>query len=134
MTRERALEVALRDFIAKSSNVPLIEAARAALALPSDPAPVAAGEHTPGPWRQGVNYPSRIIAGEGNARTIVGGTCLPADEDSPNAVELANARLIASAPTMLAALKDVQAAHDGADTDWMRAVETAIGRATGGEG
>lgn len=61
--------------------------------------------HTPGPWRQGENYPSRILAGEGSAARIVAGTCLPVDEETPNETELANARLIAAAPDLLEALK-----------------------------
>lgn len=62
-------------------------------------------KHTPGPWRQGINFPSRIIAGDGDNSRIVAGTCLPVDEDSPNEIELANACLIAAAPDLLAALK-----------------------------
>ena len=47
--------------------------------------------HAPTPWHQGKNYPSRILSGSGSDRNIIAGTCLPADEDAPNEVELANA-------------------------------------------
>lgn len=61
---------------------------------------------TKGPWRQGKNYPSRVIAGDGEEARIICGTCLPADEDSPNETELANAKLIASAPELAEALRE----------------------------
>lgn len=49
--------------------------------------------HTPTPWRQGTNYPCRIIADEAS----IGSTCLPDDEGHENETELANAAFIALA-------------------------------------
>lgn len=74
-------------------------------------------QHTPGPWHQGQgNGEGSIFPAEGRMRMETGGTTLypicsmttgwKADEDS------ANARLIATAPEMLAALK---AAHTAID-------------------
>jgi hypothetical protein len=69
-------------------------------------------KHTPGPWHMGAgNGVGRIFADDGRMRMGDGGTtlypiatvCTGWDE----AEDDANARLIAAAPAMLAALRDV---------------------------
>lgn len=73
--------------------------------------------HTPGPWTVGG---SRITAGADNVDTVAWVTHRQTCEDSkdvdryaPNIPTAeANARLIAAAPDMLAALRNVVAAYD----------------------
>ncbi len=89
-------------------------------------------QHTPGPWAvtegylwRGIRAPSRVIAD----MRIVGGVV-------ENEVQ-ANARLIAAAPDMLAALQAIAAETTGYDTEDMIAniqgiCRTIITKAKGG--
>ena len=56
-------------------------------------------QHTSGPWKTGNKYPTRIIGGQTN----IAATALPDDESNPSNEQIANARLIAAAPDLLAA-------------------------------
>lgn len=56
--------------------------------------------HTPGPWTIDNDRSTVCMAGQ---RVIVG----PAPDGAPREVEIANARLIAAAPELLAALRQV---------------------------
>lgn len=62
-------------------------------------------EHTAGPWRTGTHWWSQFVYTTGEdpiqIASCEGGTV-------PQAERLANARLVAAAPTMLAALRAVQ--------------------------
>lgn len=57
--------------------------------------------HTPGPWRIGKRFPGRVIRGDRVVALCTPNGC----DDSPNAEEAANARLIAAAPTLYAIAK-----------------------------
>lgn len=64
--------------------------------------------HTPGPW---------IVESDGST-VAMGDQCVitsPAPDGASRATECANARLIASAPDMLAALEAVEAAQRSGD-------------------
>lgn len=84
--------------------------------------PLVAG-HTPGPWRLHANFLDRVVAGGvGSAHTFVADCRYLGTSGSyrehfvpPHEITLANARLIAAAPKMLAALlrvRDLSAAKD----------------------
>jgi hypothetical protein len=81
--------------------------------------------HTPGPWRQtGPN----VRAGDALICYV---TNHHANAETPEPEKLANARLIASAPEMLAALALIYA-NAGESPEWIRAriapvIEKAIG-------
>jgi|CXWL01.1.fsa_nt_gi hypothetical protein len=153
-TREHALEAALKSIVTEDSRAcemadyrhasdfhPLrasICGARAALALPPDPAPVAAGE-----WRQWTDaqQPETIIRQNGS----VVARCV-----GDQGRQFTDARLIAAAPDMLAVLKNAAAligeskGVDGfhlngdlaewGEFDLPNEIEAAIARATGKEG
>ncbi len=59
--------------------------------------------HTPGPWMIGSKVP-RFVYGRNNGEPIC--TCDSMNESSAKQ-ELANARLIAAAPDLLAALREI---------------------------
>ena len=85
--------------------------------------------HTPGPWRLG-NQPSNVIAWR---------VTDSADRDVAHVFgsdlkSKGNARLIAAAPELLAALKRVvAAAEDGDEMTAIELAEAAIARAEGGQ-
>ena len=95
--------------------------------------------HTPGPWKQHEDAPLYIMAKIGSKPGCIasvnhvekGRGVIVEDETK------ANARLIASAPTMLAALKGIRDIADGLDDlseNWAKeldAVEAAILEAEG---
>ncbi len=62
-------------------------------------------KHTPGPWQVGNRHPCRIIANNGGAYDLIGTTCEIDDEGTEYEHQVANARLIAAAPELLASLK-----------------------------
>lgn len=157
-TRERALEAALRICLEAAETMSLhpsaqsrMEARRsrdriqntagAALALPPSPepqpSPVAAGEHTPGPWHIKQAESGHTAIYPENSRERVADIYCPLDVDGHHA---ANARLIAAAPDMLAALQQVAAQPDNTSGDrgpikYARHIaKCAIARATGREG
>ena len=80
---------------------------------------------TPGNWKTGMAFPTRVIAGEGDGRSIVCGTCLPLDEGAPNEQELADAAFIAAAKTELPTLLDHIASLEGALRPLLEACEAA---------
>lgn len=86
--------------------------------------------HTPGPWeREGLLVTSTRRDAEG-VRLLVA-KCLSAYD---SAVE-ADARLIAAAPELLAALEAMVSAEAeiGADDEYLRAARAAIAKARGGK-
>ena len=98
-------------------------------------------QHTPGPWHVGIgNGDGSIFPEVGRTRLEDGGTTLyPIAQVNRgwNAVEDdANARLIAAAPDLLAALRNVIASYRANDPDSManaiNDAEAAIAKATGG--
>lgn len=63
-------------------------------------------QHTPGPWRVGP-YPGHVESMDGRLVAGCMGRQSAKDSDDTNAVNEANARLIAAAPELLEALEDV---------------------------
>jgi len=61
--------------------------------------------YTPGPWKIGSRHPGRVIA---DGAFVACCTSHPDDDDQPNEVEAANARLIAAAPELVVALEDLE--------------------------
>lgn len=87
-------------------------------------------KHTPGPWR--------VVKDPTNLSLQVYGQTLALFEcwrRSDEQTELANARLVAAAPDLLEALKEVFADHDAVNRlSWNDRAAAAIAKATGGEG
>lgn len=94
-------------------------------------------KHTPGPWRVEIDdspdaawawqWPT-IVSDE---YEVVGTEGIYGDLET----DMANARLIAAAPDLLEALKEVFADHDAANRlSWNDRAAAAIAKATGGEG
>ena len=88
--------------------------------------------HTPGPWTSGRPIPaddtvSRIVrAGDDHIAVV-----MDLDGGAQEAVD--NARLIAAAPDMLAALQLIHA-NAGESPEWIRSrIDAVIARATGGQ-
>lgn len=88
-------------------------------------------DHTPGPWVTEVNGPVVLIwstaksqhtGDEGDDRHVASMT-------GRSHVEAADARLIAAAPDMLAALKGIERCVS-IDDSWLAPVRAAIARAT----
>ena len=132
MTREQALEHVAEMIV--GDHLPLDhmrEQARAALALqPSpQPAPVADGAHTPGPWgiERGQEY--EIVSRSSSiSATVAVVTARPSKTGE------ADARLIAAAPMMLSALQEVAAQFSPSNHCRVaEIVRAAIARATGRE-
>ena len=87
--------------------------------------------HTPGPWTSGRPIPaddtvSRIVrAGDDHIAVV-----MDLEDAAQEAVD--NARLIAAAPDMLAALQLIHA-NAGESPEWIRSrIDAVIARATGG--
>ena len=70
-------------------------------------------QHTPGPWRMGKRAYDRAIYGQQGAEVAS-----MLDLFHTPAESLANARLIAAAPDLLAALRAVMACPDLSRNDW----------------
>ncbi len=86
-------------------------------------------KHTPGPWGHMAGMPTNVLSGSG---LRVARCDFDGDFDHPTAH--ANARLIATAPEMLDALRDLLDVVTGRKTGDAVAVmnaETAVARATG---
>ena len=85
-------------------------------------------KHTPGPWR--------VVKDPTNLSLQVYGQTLALFEcwrRSDEQTELANARLVAAAPDLLEALKEVFADHDAVNRlSWVNRAAAAIAKATGG--
>jgi hypothetical protein len=152
-TRERALATVLRDLLdspdlnlgnLEDETVQAIQAAEhelklhaAGQAVEPQPAPVAAGEHTPGPW-QACGW-EQCTVNSAAGFTIV---AFPGGNGGDNGrLDLseakANARLISAAPDMLAAGQAIIGAYAKGMDGWTlhgHALRAAITRATGKEG
>lgn len=94
-------------------------------------------KHTPGPWSVGEKVGTLVFAGnEGSMGDFI---CeVTGEDETPRAVNRANARLIAAAPELLSALYELDGAAEYMDFDpesrFGLAVEkarTAIAKATG---
>ena len=87
--------------------------------------------HTPGPWRAGIGRRDQITAADGSA---IGFVNLYGYHHNANTV--ANARLLAAAPDLLAALIDIATAGERYGVQWDAATmgnvaRAAIAKATG---
>jgi len=74
-------------------------------------------KHTPGPWRVGINQHggAHIVSDEHGliGETVGGGNCGLQLNEGGKAQSLVNARLIAAAPDMLEALRNIDAWASG---------------------
>lgn len=93
-------------------------------------------KHTPGPWwlqADGVGWYVECTPERGHSVAYVRAEVEEDDPDTPDAEKEANARLIAAAPDLLDALKELldQDEH-GEDEIWVRnKARAAIAKATG---
>ena len=94
-------------------------------------------QHTPGPWfidntAKRFAEPGHVAISAANHRVLAQVVVRMDDEDEDSGGLLANARLIAAAPAMLAALKDCRRALElaGASGE-LAVVDAAISKATG---
>lgn len=93
-------------------------------------------KHTPGPWR--------VVTNQTNLSLQVYGQTLALFEcwrRSDEQTEIANTRLVASAPELLAALQlmvdrfqDTEGSYSAWEHEALEAARAAIAKATGGEG
>lgn len=94
-------------------------------------------QHTPAPWNDGLHYQGHLAIQSDNGRLVaLCGAMARNDEQLEN---LANARLIAAAPDLLAALREIVAAVESGDVDgyspsgdWFREACAAIAKTIGG--
>ena len=102
-------------------------------------------KHTPGPWRS-LNFGTEVRTED--MRTAVASLGMGYDHEDGDGRRTANARLIAAAPDLLAALRalvevaegyeksDTEAAEDSGEEPYVapriKAARSAIARATGG--
>ncbi len=84
-----------------------------------------ANKHTPGPWYFDTDERS-ICRGEENGRVRV------CQIDDISREDNANARLIAAAPDLLEALRDMVSDHECLSEATLKFARTAIAKATGG--
>ena len=94
-------------------------------------------EHTPGPWRTTLAYDDPVIVDHNN--TIIAIAVL--DSNDPKELEtiVANARLIAAAPELLAALREIadecnrrlRKGEDSGDRLTLQLCKAAIAKAEG---
>jgi hypothetical protein len=153
-TRERALATVLRDLLdspdlnlgnLEDETVQAIQAAEhelelhaAGQAVEPQPAPVAAGEHTPGPW-QATGWENCTVNSAAGFTIVAfpGGDGGESGRLSISEAK-ANARLIAAAPDILAALQwltEAVADEDRGSTESaIMKARIALARATGKEG
>lgn len=91
-------------------------------------------KHTPGPWTYSENAYGAVFVHGGETLTSSVGTEykeLVAGGNNHNTLTIANARLIAAAPDLLAALKQIVFDWDGEPEDMIEA-SAAIAKAEGG--
>ena len=92
-----------------------------------------AASHTPGPWTTHADAPFEVVMDDGDVNPLIATVnACSASVDRPQA--LADARLIAAAPDLLAALEALTAWAErmgGWDASCWRDAEAAIARATG---
>lgn len=69
----------------------------------SEPAPASAVKHTPGPWHVTTTEDAYIVYGKGLPVARVGESCDMGDEEAR-----ANAELVAAAPELLAACREIR--------------------------
>lgn len=95
-------------------------------------------KHTPGPWRARRNNAfweiNPINAGDDGIPFSVGDVCSSAPNNPDGGLQEANARLIAAAPEMLEALKEILDCANGLidEREILNIATTAIAKATGG--
>ena len=86
-------------------------------------------QHTPAPWNDGLHYQGHLAIQSENGRLVaLCGAMARNDEQLEN---LANARLIAAAPDLLACLLDVLDADGDLDAMDFNRYRAAIIKATG---
>jgi len=86
-------------------------------------------QHTPAPWNDGLHYQGQLAIQSDNGRLVaLCGAMARNDEQLEN---LANARLIAAAPDLLACLLDVLDADGDLDAMDFNRYRAAIAKATG---
>lgn len=94
--------------------------------------------HTPGPWMVGGPFPGVSVchetdAGDWETPPTWEPICIidHSTKGPQNPQALADARLIAESPTLLALLKECLANSPGRTSDWRARVEKSIARAEG---
>lgn len=88
--------------------------------------------YTPGPWEVGQDdseLEPAVMAGDYYVATAHFG--MKGDESMGQDMAVANARVIAESPTLLALLKECLANSPGRTSDWRARVEKSIARAEG---
>lgn len=96
------------------------------------------GDHTPGTWEAGTDEDGGLIFAWANGKCRVVANTDDQHENIPPEEFEANARLIAAAPDLLAACKQVKKYLDGMGLDWLGndddPLESAIAKADGKNG
>lgn len=87
---------------------------------------MSAPKHTPGPWRVWDEVAAEVFPDLSGSRVAYCGS-------AADATHMANARLIAAAPELLAVLKDLTALEGPlpGNVEWFRKARAAIDRAEG---
>lgn len=86
-------------------------------------------QHTPGPWHHGLHHHGHLAVQAENGRLVT--LCGAIARDDAQLENHANARLIAAAPDLLAALQKIDA-NAAESVEWIRrAAREAIARAQG---
>ena len=86
-------------------------------------------QHTPAPWNDGLHHQGHLAIQSDNGRLVA--LCGALARDDAQLENLANARLIAAAPDLLACLLDVLDADGDLDAMDFNRYRSAIAKATG---
>lgn len=91
--------------------------------------------HTPGPWTGGlmIDAGGVIIAKVQTSKKYIGASGFTNPKGPDEATAIANARLIAAAPELLAALKEIANWGAGSPQPIFDRIRAAIHKATGGK-